>query len=224
MVQARPGITTRWSPMPSPQIKQIYTSSNVTPLSSEPRYLKLVLYLDQHFIGAVINVAGMDVLRGYPYVYFCENGLYIIWVLFLLDGEYQMEEAAINTDFTFDLFLCVAVLEEYREKLLECDEVSKVYNLINKWARIDLQVSQICYSFLVIWLLHDLHRHPEWHIKCFRFFKFSNRQQPDLTCISASLRLHLPSIIIFKCNLIKRFFVFMLTEKFFKLLVMYHPS
>ena len=48
-------------------------------------------------------------------------------------GEYQMEEAAIDTEFTFDLFLCVAVLKEYREKLFECEEVSKVYNLVNKW-------------------------------------------------------------------------------------------
>ncbi|KAK3752552.1 hypothetical protein QZH41_013422, partial [Actinostola sp. cb2023] len=46
-------------------------------------------------------------------------------------GEYSTELVGLNKDFTFDLFICLAILKEYRGLFSKCTEVSLVYNTIN---------------------------------------------------------------------------------------------
>lgn len=47
--------------------------------------------------------------------------------VFFSDNNAESEQQAINTDFTFELFICAAILLEHRETLLQCsDEVQLI--------------------------------------------------------------------------------------------------
>lgn len=47
--------------------------------------------------------------------------------VFFSDNSPESEQQAINTDFTFELFICAAILLEHRETLLRCsDEVQLI--------------------------------------------------------------------------------------------------
>ena len=43
-----------------------------------------------------------------------------------------MQVVDMNTNYSFEVFVCLAVLKEYRKKLLNCLEVSSVYNAIHR--------------------------------------------------------------------------------------------
>lgn len=47
------------------------------------------------------------------------------------DGQLYAGIAEINADFTFDLFVCVAILVSYREELSKCEDLSSIYNTLN---------------------------------------------------------------------------------------------
>lgn len=46
-------------------------------------------------------------------------------------GKSRIEEAPVNTEFTFELFLCVAILIEYRDKLFKCADATDIFQCIN---------------------------------------------------------------------------------------------
>ncbi|XP_031565739.1 TBC1 domain family member 15-like [Actinia tenebrosa] len=46
-------------------------------------------------------------------------------------GEFQTELVGLDKEYTFDLFICLAILRQYRGLFLNCTEVSFVYNTIN---------------------------------------------------------------------------------------------
>ena len=49
-------------------------------------------------------------------------------------GEFHAQVVEM-TNYSFEVFVCLAVLEEYRKSLLRCSEVSSVYNTIHRWER-----------------------------------------------------------------------------------------
>lgn len=64
--------------------------------------------------------------------------------VFFLDSSPELEQQAINTDFTFELFICAAILLEHRETLLQCsDEVQ----LIQFTSRFVVWLRFFIYSF-----------------------------------------------------------------------------
>lgn len=55
------------------------------------------------------------------------------------DDSTESEQQAINTDFTFELFICAAILLEHRETLLQCrDEVQLIQFTSSLQGRLDL--------------------------------------------------------------------------------------
>lgn len=52
--------------------------------------------------------------------------------LLITGGEFHVQVVDMNTNYSFEVFVCLAVLKEYRKKLLNCLEVSTVYNAIHR--------------------------------------------------------------------------------------------
>jgi len=42
-----------------------------------------------------------------------------------------VERKPVNHAYTFELFVCVAVLEHYRDSLLQCRDIAEIYTFIN---------------------------------------------------------------------------------------------
>jgi len=56
-------------------------------------------------------------------------------------GEFHVQVVNMNTNYSFEVFVCLAVLKEYRKKLLNCLEVSTVYNAIHSLSmKMDLNI------------------------------------------------------------------------------------
>lgn len=80
-----------------------------------------------------------------------------------LDNSPESEQQAINTDFTFELFICAAILLERRETLLQCsDEVQ----LIQFTSRFVVRLRFFIYSFCRIF--------PPQEVLFFLFYKVTN--------------------------------------------------
>ncbi|CAH1788233.1 unnamed protein product [Owenia fusiformis] len=47
------------------------------------------------------------------------------------EGKVRNAEVTVNTEFTFDLFMCVTVLMEHREKLFRCTDPAEIFQVIN---------------------------------------------------------------------------------------------
>jgi len=56
-------------------------------------------------------------------------------------GEFHVQVVDMNTNYSFEVFVCLAVLKEYRNELLKCSEVSSVYNTIHSLSmKMDLNI------------------------------------------------------------------------------------
>lgn len=55
-------------------------------------------------------------------------------------GEFHVQVVDMNTNYSFEVFVCLAVLKEYRNELLKCSEVSSVYNTIHRYKSASLTV------------------------------------------------------------------------------------
>ncbi len=44
-------------------------------------------------------------------------------------GSNRVEEPAANTDFTFDVFVCVTILVQYRDEIFSCEDPAAVFQL-----------------------------------------------------------------------------------------------
>ncbi|KAJ7393816.1 hypothetical protein OS493_003482 [Desmophyllum pertusum] len=56
-------------------------------------------------------------------------------------GEFHVQVVDMNTNYSFEVFVCLAVLKEYRNKLLKCLEISSVYNTIHSLSmKMDLNI------------------------------------------------------------------------------------
>ena len=47
------------------------------------------------------------------------------------DGQLYAGIAEVNSDFTFDLFVCLALLVLHREELSQCQDLAMIYNTLN---------------------------------------------------------------------------------------------
>ena len=54
-----------------------------------------------------------------------------LYVCLFVGGEFHAGVVDINTEYTFEAFICLAVLKEHREKMLACKDVAAMYNLMN---------------------------------------------------------------------------------------------
>ena len=55
-----------------------------------------------------------------------------LFCCFVPGGEFHVQVVDMNTDYSFEVFVCLAVLKEYRKDLLKCVEISSVYNAIHR--------------------------------------------------------------------------------------------
>lgn len=56
-------------------------------------------------------------------------------------GEFHVQVVDLTTNYSFEVFVCLAVLKEYKNELLKCSEVSSVYNTIHSLAmKMDLNI------------------------------------------------------------------------------------
>lgn len=51
------------------------------------------------------------------------------------DGVSRSAPGTISTEYTFELFVCVAILREYRNQLRECDDAASIFQLVNGLAQ-----------------------------------------------------------------------------------------
>lgn len=48
------------------------------------------------------------------------------------DPVTAVERKEVNQKYTFELFVCVAVLQHYRDDLLACKDIADIYTFINR--------------------------------------------------------------------------------------------
>ena len=53
-------------------------------------------------------------------------------VFVVVGGEFHVQVVDMNTNYSFEVFVCLAVLKEYKNELLKSSEISSVYNTIHR--------------------------------------------------------------------------------------------
>ena len=53
-------------------------------------------------------------------------------VVVVVGGEFHVQVVDMNTNYSFEVFVCLAVLKEYKNELLKSSEISSVYNTIHR--------------------------------------------------------------------------------------------
>ena len=53
------------------------------------------------------------------------------FLLLTIDGQLYTGLVDVNADFTFDLFVCLAILVSHRTELSMCHDLASIYNTIN---------------------------------------------------------------------------------------------
>lgn len=55
-------------------------------------------------------------------------------ILFILttEGEMRAGRSMVNLDFTFDVFICVAILIMYREDICKASDAASIYGTLNR--------------------------------------------------------------------------------------------
>ena len=54
------------------------------------------------------------------------------FVVVVVGGEFHVQVVDMNTNYSFEVFVCLAVLKEYKNELLKSSEISSVYNTIHR--------------------------------------------------------------------------------------------
>ena len=57
------------------------------------------------------------------------NIILLMWLCFI-GGSQRNAVEVLNTEFTYELFVCAAILHDYREKLLECQDSAGVFQFV----------------------------------------------------------------------------------------------
>ena len=60
------------------------------------------------------------------------NCAFVVVVVVVVGGEFHVQVVDMNTNYSFEVFVCLAVLKEYKNELLKSSEVSSVYNTIHR--------------------------------------------------------------------------------------------
>ena len=55
--------------------------------------------------------------------------VHLMWLCFV-GGSQRNAVEVLNTEFTFELFVCAAILHDYRGKLLECQDSAGVFQFV----------------------------------------------------------------------------------------------
>ena len=57
---------------------------------------------------------------------------FVVVVVVVVGGEFHVQVVDMNTNYSFEVFVCLAVLKEYKNELLKSSEISSVYNTIHR--------------------------------------------------------------------------------------------
>ena len=60
------------------------------------------------------------------------TNLFVFRCFVVVGGEFHVQVVDMNTNYSFEVFVCLAVLKEYKNELLKSSEISSVYNTIHR--------------------------------------------------------------------------------------------
>lgn len=73
------------------------------------------------------------------------------------DNNTESEQQAINTDFTFELFICAAILLEHRETLLRCTDEVQLIQFTSRF------VAWLIFFLFICFVKSSQHRKPFYY-------------------------------------------------------------
>ena len=63
---------------------------------------------------------------------FVSTCIYVILFILSTEGEMRAGRSMVNLDFTFDVFICVAILIMYREDICKASDAASIYGTLNR--------------------------------------------------------------------------------------------
>ena len=92
-----------------------------------------MIIMDTIIIMAIVGMAMMMIATAFKLKYLCEmQTSQLINQSFPSGGDARSTNMTQNKEYTFEVFMCAAILMDHRDELAKCTDTGMVFTFINK--------------------------------------------------------------------------------------------